>query len=115
MGVWMFNVIKDMQDPLFKDVNQGINWNGKIGSVISILTLSAGLVAAGWTNMWQNAWKTIQAFFKGGAGAGTNGGFSFKAGKEAAKAASEAAECFKLKDFFNIKKIIDNFFPKEGK
>lgn len=112
MGLWMKDIVDQMADPKFKDVNQAINFNGEYNSVLLISAMSALLVAAGWTNMWQNVWNSITSFFQGGAAA--EGGFSIKAGLSAAKETAKVAEGFRLRDLFNIKKFLDTIFPKRN-
>ena len=113
MGLWMKNIVDQMADPKFKYVNQTINFKGEYNTVLAVSLLSAALVAAGWTSMWKNAWNSIQSFFKGGAGAGANGGFSVKTGFKAAKTANDAASGFRLRNLFSFKKWLNTIFPSK--
>ncbi|MBO4708130.1 MAG: hypothetical protein J5594_06245 [Elusimicrobiaceae bacterium] len=63
MGLWMKNVIDQMADPKFKDVNQGISFDSEYFNVIKTCASAGIIVGLGWTNKWGEIIKKIKNFF----------------------------------------------------
>ena len=109
MGLWMYDVIDQMQDEKFKAVNQGVDIVGKQFTTGKLLLMSGILVGLGWTGMWANMWNSITSLFSSSAGTAAGGA----AAAEGAASTASTGIGGSLKTAA-IQAFFSNLFPKRG-
>ncbi len=115
MGLWMNSIFKEMADPKFKEVNQGLNFRDLYNTVLRIPILSGVLILAGLTDMWKNTWNSITSVFKGKAATGAAAKGTAAAAGESSSGIVNAITNFSknltLKGFAAFRTLLEGIFP----